>query len=325
VITKKVLVIKHGAIGDIVHISIIAQAIKEKYPNWTIDFLISESYVSLLDNHPFIDNVIPWTNKENKTFKGFLNLYLKIFKSKYDYIFSPTMSLKTLILSRLTFSKKSITRKNLGGLWVEDYFQMAKNVIPNLEIPNRLTLGVSDIAKNKIKEDIKQYKRPFFVIAPGRNIDNVRQGRLWSIQKWKKLTELLLEKYKGTIFVLGSNNEKENHKILEKENIVIKTGEYSLAESNALLSEADLMISGDTGPLHIASAFNVKTLALLGSTSPKQIKPYGKNGNYISADFNCLYCWRKKCKSLKKNEIYTPCMEALTPQIVFKKVEEIFK
>ena len=321
---RKVLIIKHGAIGDIVHTSIIAQAIKEAHPDWKIDFLVGESYVSLLDNHPYIDKVISWKHSQNKTFKGFLKLFIEIFKARYDYIFNPTNSLKTIILSTLTLPKKSIRRKNHGGLWVEDYFKMAKKAIPEVNMPNRLTLGISDIANEKIEKELEGYKKPFFVIAPGRNIDNIRQGRLWNIQKWNELTELLLNKYNGTVFVLGGKDEKENHKLLEKENVVIKSGDYSLSESNAMLSKADLMISGDTGPLHIASAFNVKTLALLGSTSPKQIKPYGENGNYISADFNCLYCWNKKCKLMEDGKIYTPCMEALSPKKVIEKIEEIF-
>ena len=90
-----------------------------------------------------------------------------------------------------------------------------------------------------------------------------------------------------------------------------------------MLSQADLMISGDTGPIHIASAFGVKTLALLGSTSPDKIKPYGENGFYISSKHNCKYCWKKKCPYLKENETYTPCMEALSVEEVFTEVQKI--
>ena len=84
------------------------------------------------------------------------------------------------------------------------------------------------------------------------------------------------------------------------------------------------MISGDSGPLHVASAHNIKTLALLGSTSPDKIKPYGKNGYYISAKYKCLYCWNKKCKYLTVNRVQTPCMEALSVDEVFEKIKEIY-
>ena len=73
----------------------------------------------------------------------------------------------------------------------------------------------------------------------------------------------------------------------------------------------------------MASAHNIKTLALLGSTSPDKIKPYGQNGYYISADTDCKYCWQKKCKHLTNGEKYTPCMEKITTDMVINKVREI--
>ena len=74
----------------------------------------------------------------------------------------------------------------------------------------------------------------------------------------------------------------------------------------------------------LPSALDVKTLALLGSTSPDKIKPYGVNGHWISSNCECKYCWNKKCKLLQDNETYTPCMEALSPEEVFNKITEIF-
>lgn len=321
---KKVLIIKLGAIGDIVHTSIICEAIKSKHPDWTIDFLTSKDFVKLLENHPYIDNIIPW-EQEYKSLKGFFEIIKLYFSGQYDYYFSPTLSLRTFIFSILTFPKKFKFKKKLGGMWVEDYFQMARTIVKDIQLPKTLTLGVSEEANLIVENEIKNYARPYFVIAPGRVVDNTRQGRLWNVEKWKELTNKLISEYGGTVFVVGSKYEREVHKVLENENIIIKSGEYELEHSKAILSKADLVISGDTGPIHIASAFNVKTLALLGSTDPKHIKPYGENGYYVSADYECLYCWKKKCPYLKKEEKYTPCMEKLTVEKVFEKVKEIIR
>ena len=84
----------------------------------------------------------------------------------------------------------------------------------------------------------------------------------------------------------------------------------------------DLMISGDTGPLHIATGHNVKTLAILGSTSPDKIKPYGENGYYIEPTIDCKYCWKKKCKLIKEGERYTPCTESISVEMVLNKIKE---
>ena len=321
---KKVLIIKLGALGDVVHTSIIAEAIKLKHPDWIVDFLTTTDCLPILENHPYIDESIVWEHSYNKTFKGFVEIAIKLFKKRYDYVFSPSKGTWASRISYIIMPKKVVFRKKLGGLWVKDYFEMAKSIIPDLEMPDHLTLGVSKEASESIEAELQNYAKPFFVIAPGRAVDNVRQGRLWNINKWKELTAMLLQEYGGTVFVVGNDKERENHETLTANNVVIKSGDYSLEETSALLSKASMMISGDTGPAHIAAAHGVKTLALLGSTAPEQIKPHGKNGYYISADYDCLYCWKKHCDRLKEGEIYTPCMEALSAKTVMDKIKEIY-
>ena len=305
------------------HTTIIAEAIKLKHPDCKIDFLTLPACVALLKDHPCIDETIIWENSYKDSFKDFINIALKLFKKRYDCIFSPSRVVWTTLLSIFALPKKIIFNRKLGGLWVDDYFQMAQRVFKDLEKPEKLTLGLSKEAVENIETELKKYAEPYFVIAPGRVMDNLRQGRLWNIDKWKELSQMLTQRYGGTVFVIGNKKEREKHIILSADNVIIKSGEYSIEESNALFSKATLMISGDTGPVHMASACGAKTLALLGSTSPKQIKPYGKNGYYVSAEYDCLHCWRKKCKRLKEGEIYTPCMEALSANTVMKKVEEI--
>ena len=320
---KRVLIIKLGAIGDVVHTTIIASAIKQKHPDWIVDFLTITPIISLIENNQYVDNIYDWDFSQRKSLKYILKIGKILFKNRYDVIFDPTVSLRTLLLSIIALPKKIMTKKFYGGLWVEDYFMMAKRAIKDLEMPNRLYIGTNEEADKKIENDIKDYPKPHIAIIPGRNNDKTRPGRVWNINKWKELTNLLNQNYNGTVFVIGAGNEKEYHQVLLDEKIVMKTGEYSLVESSSFLSKMDLVISGDTGPIHIASAHNTKTLAILGSTSPKQIKPYGENGHWISAKTECLHCWKKECKYLKDGEIYTPCMEALSAQEVFEKVKEI--
>ena len=73
--------------------------------------------------------------------------------------------------------------------------------------------------------------------------------------------------------------------------------------------------------MHIATGHNVNVLAILGSTSPDKIKPYGSKGYYVASDGNCKHCWKKKCKLLKEGEKYTPCMEEISPDMVLSAIE----
>ena len=320
---KKILIIKLGAMGDVVHTTIIATAIKQAHPDWQVDYLTTDFYAKVIENHPHLDNIIEWDASRRKSYKYLFETAHKIFKKRYDIIFNLTLAVRNNLLAMLAFPKKIINKKSFPTSWVEEYFLMAKDVIKDIELPERLYLN-SDISDfYQYEELIKNYPRPHFVISPGGATDNNRQGRIWNIQNWKNLCEKLYEEYKGTVFVCGSSGELEKHLSLESEHVKLLTGKLNTKEMSQFISKADMFISGDTGPLHVASAHNIKTLAILGSTSPDKIKPYGENGNYISANYDCLYCWQKKCPRKQEKDACTPCMEALTAEEVFDKIKQI--
>ena len=319
---KKILIIRLGAIGDVVHTTIIAEAIKLKHPDWEVHYLTQNEIAPILENNPYIDKVLPLITARKRDNSYIISVGKELFRERYDIVFNLTNALRNLLLAAMSCPKKIVFRKHTKGLWVEDFFYTAKSVIKDIDLPERLVLGTDNNTSAKIETFLSNYPKPYFMIIPGGATDKNRQGRIWNINNWKELISKLQQKYGGTIFVCGGGNEREYHEQLQQDNVVITSGDFDLKESSTLLSKSDLVISGDTGPLHIASAHNVKTLALLGSTSPEKIKPYGKNGYYISSDFECKYCWKKKCKYLKnkKGENYTPCMEELSPSIVYEKI-----
>ena len=69
-------------------------------------------------------------------------------------------------------------------------------------------------------------------------------------------------------------------------------------------------------------AYNVKTISILGSTSPDKIKPYGENGYYVGPKTECKYCWKKKCNKLAKNNIYTPCIESIDVEDILVAIDK---
>ena len=320
---KKILIIKLGAIGDVIHTSIIATAIKQKHPDWKVHYMTSIDIANLVQNHPHIDDFIIWDRARRKSFKYSMEMIKLIYNNHYDIIFNLTHAIRNILFSYLALPKKVVHKKDFNKSWVEDYFLTAKSCIKDLELPERLYMDTNRDYKTKIINFIKNYPRPYFVITPGGYSDKNRQGRIWNINNWNKLCEKLIQTYGGTIFVCGDKYERKIHETLLQDNIVICSGEFNLVDSATLISHADLMISGDTGPAHIASAYDKKILTILGSTSPEKIKPYGKNSFYISSNHDCKYCWKKKCKYLNEGETYTPCMEALSVEEVFDKIKTI--
>lgn len=313
---KKILIIRFNALGDVAMSTVIPYSIKLKYPASEIHYLTSPFNAKWLKNCYYIDKVIAFNGSLRNTLKD-------LFTQRYDCIICLNFTLKSYFLTFLSFPKKIIFKSFKGNSWVENYFNTAKKLYNDLTLPDRLSLRNEDLdLEHNITKDFNKYPRPHILFNPGKYENQKRQGRVWNIEKWKELAEKLLNKYGGTIFVNGSMDERDYHLQLENKNVVVFSGLYNIEESCILTSLCDLVITGDSGPCHIASGYNKKTIAILGSTSPDKIKPYGENGYYIEPENNCRYCWKKACRYLKNNSDYAPCIESITPDKVMEKIYE---
>lgn len=311
---KKILIIKFSAIGDAVHSTIIPSSIKIAHPDWEIHYLTSSYCAKILKNCPYIDKVLIYKNSIIKT-------AIELFEQKYDILICLNNTIKSFVLSFLSFPKQKAFKSKKGISWVENYFYSAKKIVKDIVLPDRLYLQNDRNTEISISEKLNKFKKPIIVLNPGKYVNQTRQGRVWNILKWKELSEKIIKKYGGTVLVSGSKDEREYHLPLKGENIIVLSGLFNLEESCAVISLADLVISGDSGPIHIASGYNVKTLALLGSTSPDKIKPFGQNGYYIEPRINCRYCWKKKCRFLKGKTGYSPCIESICADMVMDKIK----
>jgi ADP-heptose:LPS heptosyltransferase len=87
-----------------------------------------------------------------------------------------------------------------------------------------------------------------------------------------------------------------------------------------IIEQASVVVSGDTGPLHIAGALGVPTVGMFGPTDPATYGPQGEQHEVLSSTLSCSYCHKKRCS--KGGGI---CMERISPEMVVQKVYEILK
>jgi ADP-heptose:LPS heptosyltransferase len=321
----KYLIIRLGAIGDVVHSTIISQSIHSKFPNSQIHFLTS-SYISpLLSSNHYISKVIPFdlSKKDNLLYLFFLALKLR--KENYDAVFNLQNSFRNYFLSFLINPKKILKRNKNRKHAVDAFFNTALDLFDNLEKPSKINLAISQDISSKINQKLKIYPRPFFVFNPGGDNDKDRQGRIWANENWQELSNQVLQKYGGTVFIVGSKTEKISHNSLKiNDNVIILSGELSLEESAAVYSMADIFVSGDSGPLHIAAGFDTKIISLMGSTSPEICGAFSPLNISVSPSINCKFCGEKVCSKLEQNQIITPCMQSITTNSVMQAIAKSF-
>lgn len=95
------------------------------------------------------------------------------------------------------------------------------------------------------------------------------------------------------------------------------TGRTSLPEMVEWIRLSQLMVTNDTGPMHVAAALDKPVVALMGPTEPRRTGPYGQMANVLQLDLPCVPCLKPRCAWRQPNE----CLRALTVETVFAAVE----
>ncbi len=319
---NKILIIRAGAIGDVVHTSNLFRSIKQAYPQVSIHYMTSELIKPLLIEDLDIEKVLT-INPKFKLFSSYTKELANTLKNeKYDLVINlqPSFKIKSLIFLA-GIKKQVVYRKSFGMHAVKNFWATGTKAFPEMQEIDKLKLYLPKTAIECAKEKVKDIKRPIIVINAG-GVLSKRQGRTYPVEKWIELGNKIQEKYNGTIILNGAKEDKD---ILAPLNTIKNTidyiGELSLINSCAVIGEADLMISGDSGPLHIATALGVKSIGLYGSMPAKRTGCYSCGVDVVSKK-DCVPCNRRKCKYLKgTSKVYTPCMEEISVDDILEKIE----
>lgn len=324
----KVLVIRVGAIGDVVHTTNVVHSIKKKYPNSKIYYLTSDFIKPLLVQDPDLEYIFGINKNALKPFSSeFKKLVKKIKEEKFDIAINLQPSMKTRLLVWFSGIKKQLIYKKTFKLHaVDNFWLIAKKYFKEIEHIEELTLYLDEKKVKEVKEKFfSNIQKPLVVFNAG-GVFSKRKGRTYPLEKWIQLGKKLQEKYGANIVITGSKEDYDFLKPLsEIKNSIFLVGELSLEESACIFKLSNLMLSGDSGPLHIASALGTKTIGLFGSMPISRTGQFGNLGKILTSKLQCIPCNRRKCRFMKnKNELYAPCMEQIEVEDIIKTVDSIF-
>lgn len=320
---KKILIIRQGAIGDVVHTTNVFRSIKETFPDAQIDYLTGKLPASLLQNDPRLNRVIVL---KDKNYFYLFQLAKELKKENYSLIINLQPSIRFKVLAALCKPKKTVNYKKTFRLHaVENFFETARKVYKEIHNPNDLRLKIPQETVEQVKKKLPYLTEKKLVIM-NYAASPARHGRRWPLEYYKELCTKILDRYDCNILISGAKEDVKEAKIFKKisPNVHIIAGQFSLLESAAIFSLCDVFISGDTGPLHIASAFEKPVcIGIYGSMPVGRTGPWGTNHFALSSDMYCVPCNRRRCKlkDFKRKQI-TPCMKSVKPEHVFRVITD---
>jgi len=288
----KFLIVRFSSIGDIVLTTPVVRCLRKKYPQATIHYLTKNKFAGIVQSNPYLDKVFLLENDFNKTIQELEN-------EEYDHIIDLHHNLRTLRLKNALREVPfhSFNKLNLKK-WIYTNFKI--NSMPEKHIVDRYmatiqSLGVVNdgfgldyfIPENeKVKEgDIPfSHLHGYVAIAIG-GAHNTKKLPVEKLQK-------LVAQIKYPIILLGGKEDFLNaEKIAESDTVKIYNacGKFSLNESADIIRSSKLVISHDTGMMHIAAAFKKNILSVWGNTVPSfGMTPY--KTNYEVFQVNKLWC-----------------------------------
>jgi lipopolysaccharide heptosyltransferase II len=142
--------------------------------------------------------------------------------------------------------------------------------------------------------------------------------KLWDEGKFARLADRLVTERHSVVIFTGSPDDRaitERIRGMMRENSVNWAGETTLRELAALASLADLFITTDTGPMHLAAAAGARVVALFGPTAPWRTGPYGPGHEVVRKGTACSPCFRRTC------DVGVRCMEEITVEDVMERID----
>ena len=142
--------------------------------------------------------------------------------------------------------------------------------------------------------------------------------KLWHQERFCLLCDRIIDKFDASILFIGDRNDHSMiHAITSKmrRHALNTAGMFNLKELAFLLGSVDLMITPDTGPMHIASAMGTPVVAIFGPTAPWRTGPYGDDHKVLRSNTPCSPCFKKECDTKE-------CMAEITVDRVFASVKE---
>lgn len=331
---NKVLIIRFSSFGDIVQCSSVVELIHQKYPHAQIDWVTRSEFTNLVSLNKNVRKV--WGFDRKAGLKGLFNFAFTLKKENYDHVYDAHNNVRSTILKfilkwRLTNRPEWITRSKdrfkrillfkfrinllpkpfrsmksfMDPLAAWDLYATGATKVVNWNYP----IEAQNVARSHLEGKSK------VVLVPSAAWEMKR----WPLEHFKKLVEIMPH---HEFIILGGKEDTFCEEIREvaKDRVVNLAGKLSLVESSALVSEAKIVVSADTGLLHVADVMGVNALSLMGPTAfgfttGKQIKT-------LEVDLSCRPCTkdgRGKCSQ----SVYKKCMVDISPLRVSGEIRKI--
>jgi heptosyltransferase II len=323
---RSILIIKPGAMGDLLQLTPVLRLLKKRFPESTLTILVgSSASQELFRYNPNVDATIVYDRwNEHRSLGGLLRLRQRLKAGCHDLVLNFQRSnLKGWLLASAAFPCRVLIYhksrqpgihavndhlKTLAplGLFTED---LALEFFPSPE---------SEVFADRFFREQGLTAKSVVALNPGASHPVNR----WDTRQFAELADRLSEEAGINVMIVGGKEDiplSETIVSSSRSQLINLAGKTSISELGSLLKRCELLVSGDTGPLHLATSVGTRVVALFGAADPERTGPVGQGHRVLQAiTVPCVPCRSRTCR----NSHYLECMEKITVDDVYQAVME---
>jgi lipopolysaccharide heptosyltransferase I len=327
----KILILKPSSLGDVIHALPVLRLLRLEFPEAQIDWWILRGLMPLLEGDPDVRRLIPFDRKDwgkPRHWPSVLRLVRQLRAERYDWILDLQGLARSAVFGRAcagarfvgvrdwrelapVFHGESVPRPSPQAHAVD--WQRA--LLTHLQVPLRTGwewIPHRTVAAEQLLRDFPELSRDRWIgFQPGARWDNKR----WPVVRFAELVGLLSHSHPGhRIAVFGGAEDRALGQTVaqaDPRRCLDLTGRLSLPGMIEALRCVDLLVTNDTGPMHVVAALGKPVIALFGPTDPSRTGPYGQVEFALRAPQSpaCAPCLKSVCRHSES----LACLNGITP------------
>jgi heptosyltransferase I len=327
---SRVCIIKPSSLGDVVHCLPILAALRERWPTTHLAWVVNRAFQGVLEGHGDLDELIVYdrsgTDFDPLGIRSIADLIQKLRGGRFDLAIDLQGLLRSALMTLATGAKVRVGMADAreGARWfytdaidaprmglhaVDRVRRVASAFHPDASEP-RFNLPIKDADRRWAKEVLASVCSPRIILNLGARWETKR----WPPHHFAAIGRRAAHELGAGLIAVGSAADRSLVDRLIRElgpvPVLDLCGRTSLRQLAALAAEADLVVSNDTGPLHLAAAAGARVIGIYTCTSPTLTGPFGPRVATVQSCVWCAPSFVKKCHRLD-------CMSELTPNRVW--------
>ena len=341
---KRFLLIRLSSIGDVLHSTPVAQALKQAMPSAHITWVVGENPAGMLQSNPWLDEVYVWPREKWEAYmrQGRLGeawkLWDQLRRDLRSRNFDVALDIHGLFLSGMVALASGAPRRiglpntrELNNWFMTETAQPHrgdKHVIQRYaSILRPLGITTTDPTMTLvIDQESELFAKGFLQsqgFVAGQRLIAIVPATTWPSKNWPPDYFATVANYLGqsaVVLLCGSPGDRRiADEVLKQTRVPVidAVGQTSLIQLAALLAQSTAVITGDTGPLHMAIALGIPSVSIFGPSSPEKFGPLMGPHTALTAASSCLSCFKHQCRQTEH------CMATVSPRDVLQAVKNL--